>query len=140
MNDTISHKGVIQSVSEKCVEVRIIHSSACSSCTVARHCNASETKVKVIEIHDCDTWQNLIPGQEVIVSASRRVAGMALMLGFGLPLVIMLAVIAAVYAATSDEAAAALSGLCALIPYYIMLYMNRNNIAGKVAFQIEKST
>ncbi|MCH5311232.1 MAG: SoxR reducing system RseC family protein [Prevotella sp.] len=137
MNDKISHRGVIQSISAKCVEVRITQSSACSSCSVASHCNASETKVKVVEVHGCDKWQSLSVGQEVVVSASRRVAGLALMLGFGVPLVTMLVVIGGVYYATGDEAAAALWGLAALIPYYILLYMMRNKIATKVAFNIE---
>jgi len=84
-------------------------------------------------------WQVLTPGQEVVVSASRRVAGMALMLGFGIPLVAMLAVIAGVYLATHDEATAALAGLGALIPYYIILYVMRNSIATKIAFRIEQA-
>ena len=137
MNNKISHRGVIQSVSAKCVEVRIIQSSACSACSVASHCNASETKVKVVEVRDYDRWQNLSVGQEVIVSASRGVAGLAMILGFGVPLVTMLAVIGCVYFSTGDEAVAALAGLAALVPYYMLLYLLRGRIATKVSFSIE---
>lgn len=137
MNDKISHKGVVLSTSAKCVEVRIVQSSACSACSVAKHCNASETSVKVVEVRGCERWQSLKPGDEVTVSASRQVAGIALLLGFGAPLAVMLAVIGAMWVAGFSETAVALAGLGSLIPYYILLYAMRNRIATKIAFSIE---
>lgn len=138
MQDRISHKGVIQSVSSQCVEVRIIQSSACSACAVAKHCNASDTSVKMVEVRGYDRWQSLTVGQEVTVWASRRVAGLALSLGFLTPLILMLSVIAVIYFTGGSELTAALSGLGALIPYYILLYVMRGTISGKVEFHIEE--
>lgn len=138
MNDKISHSGIIEKVSPSCVTVRITQSAACASCSVARHCNASETKVKIVEVKNCKDWKTYSSGQTVMISASRHVVGIALTLGFVMPLLIMLAVITAVYFKTQDEPIAALSGLGALIPYYIILAVLRNKISAKVSFNIEK--
>lgn len=50
MSNKIKHNGVVDGVEEGCVRVRILQSSACSACKVAAHCNASETKEKIIEV------------------------------------------------------------------------------------------
>ena len=50
MSNKIKHNGVVDGVDENCVRVRILQSSACSACKVAAHCNASETKEKIIEV------------------------------------------------------------------------------------------
>ena len=52
MSNKIKHAGVVDAVEEGCVRVRILQSSACSACKVAAHCNASETKEKLIEVMD----------------------------------------------------------------------------------------
>ena len=54
MSNKIKHNGVVDGVEEGCVRVRILQSSACSACKVAAHCNASETKEKIIEVQVAD--------------------------------------------------------------------------------------
>ena len=50
MSTDIKHCGVVDEVEDGCVKVRIVQSSACASCKVASHCNASENKEKVVEV------------------------------------------------------------------------------------------
>ncbi|MQO97027.1 SoxR reducing system RseC family protein, partial [Prevotella copri] len=38
MNNKIKHSGIVESVEEGCVCIRIVQSSACSACKVAAHC------------------------------------------------------------------------------------------------------
>ena len=69
---------------------------------------------------------------------SLRLGYQAVWLGFVVPLLLMLAVIWTVASIQADEAVAALSGIVALIPYYILLYILRDNLKRKFTFQVEK--
>lgn len=118
------------------VQVRIVQTSACAACKVAGYCNASESKEKLVDIYHADT-RNLKVGDVVTVTASTQVAAQALLLGFGLPFVVLVAVLIAVLLITGNEGAAALSGLAALVPYYAVLFLFRNRIRDKLSFSIE---
>ena len=137
MSNKISHPGVIDRIEGDCVKVRIIQTSACAACKVASHCNASESKEKIVDVICCDTAK-YATGQEVVVSASKEVANRALLLGFGIPLLLMVAVLLIVLRWTGDEGIAALASLGALIPYYIILWLLRDSIRQQVSFRIEE--
>ena len=47
MSNKIRHEGVIDSIDEGCVHVRILQTSACAACKVAGYCNAAEAKEKI---------------------------------------------------------------------------------------------
>jgi len=136
MSNRISHSGVVEKVSEGRVTVRILQTSACAACKVASHCNASESKVKLVDV-DCDNASVYREGQEVVVSASQSVANRALLLGFGIPFLILVGVLFIVLKTTGNEAVAALSGLGALMPYYLLLWLLRRQIGQQVSFAIE---
>ena len=78
-------------------------------------------------------------GQQVVVSASREVANQALLLGFGAPFVVLVGVLFVVLRLTGNEGVAALSGLGALVPYYVMLWLLRERISRRVSFFIESN-
>ena len=136
MGHKISHSGVIESFGDGCVHVRIVQTSACAACKVAGYCNASESKEKLVDIYHADT-RNLKVGDVVTVTASTQVAAQALLLGFGLPFVVLVAVLIVVLLITGNEGAAAMSGLAALVPYYAVLFLFRNRIRDKLSFSIE---
>ena len=138
MNNKISHAGVVESVAEGLVTVRILQTSACVACKVAGHCNASDAKEKIVGVY-CDDVAAYQVGQQVVVSASRNVANQALLLGFGVPFFLLVGVLFVVLRLTDDEGLAAMSGIGALIPYYLLLYVVRDQIGRRVQFQIESS-
>lgn len=137
MNDKISHSGIIESIDDGCVKVRILQTSACAACKVASHCNAAESKVKIVDVVDVTDTTALKVGDKVIVSASRHVANQALLLGFGLPFLILIGVLMIVLWLTSNEGLAAISGLLALMPYYGVLFLFRNRIRRELSFTLE---
>ena len=137
MSNKISHPGVVDGIEGDCVKVRIVQTSACAACKVAAHCNASESKEKLVDVFGCDTAK-YATGQEVVVSASREVANRALLLGFGLPLLLLIGVLLMVLRWTGDEGMAALASLGALVPYYIVLWLLRDSIRQQVSFRIEE--
>jgi sigma-E factor negative regulatory protein RseC len=132
----ISHSGIIESIAEGCVKVRILQTSACAACKIAGHCNASESKEKIVEVFTDHTGGYSL-GQEVVVCASRDVANKALLLGFGVPFLVLVGVLVLVLRVTGDEGVAALCGLLALVPYYFVLYLFRSRIREQLSFYIE---
>ena len=137
MHTKISHSGIIESVDGKCVKVRILQTSACAACKVASHCNASESKEKIIDVLNVNDVSSLSVGDTVMVSASRDVATRALLFGFGLPFVVLVTVLIVVLQLTGREGLAAVSGLGALIPYYLVLWLFRDIIQQKLSFELE---
>jgi len=136
MSQKISHAGIIESIQGDSIKVRIVQTSACAACKVASHCNAAESKVKLVDVVEADASRYQL-GQEVVVWASKDVANRALLLGFGLPFLMMVAVLVMVLYLTDNEGVAALSALGSLVPYYFLLWWYRDRIQRGISFRIE---
>ncbi len=137
MHTKISHSGIVESIGEGCVKVRILQTSACTACKVAGHCNAAESKEKIVDVLNVANPSTLKIGDGVVVCASRDVANRALLLGFGVPFIILVTVLVVALQLTSHEGLAALTALLALVPYYGVLYLFRNKIRQKLSFSLE---
>ena len=136
MSQKISHAGVIERIEGDSIKVRIVQTSACAACKVASHCNAAESKVKVVDVFGVDTTK-YATGQEVTVWASRDVANRALLLGFGVPFLLLVCVLLIALRFTANEGVAALLALGSLVPYYFALWLLRDRIQRGISFQIE---
>lgn len=137
MANRIEHSGIIESIGVDCIRVRIVQTSACSTCKVSGHCNASESKEKTVDIFNVSGAESLHVGDEVTVSASMDVAGRALLYGFGIPFMVLVGVLFAMMWLTGNEGLSALCGLVALLPYYIIIYMFRERLRKQLAFRID---
>ena len=138
MNNNIKHLGIVESIDGSHVRVKILQSSACSSCRVKGHCNISETKEKIIDIHDKESAGCCSVGQEVMVCGTTSMGMKAVLLAFVLPFVVLLAALFVTMRVTDgDEATSALVSLCTLIPYYIIIYLLRNKISRTFSFTLE---
>ncbi|MCR4582559.1 MAG: SoxR reducing system RseC family protein [Prevotella sp.] len=138
MSQKISHAGVIERIEGNSVRVRIVQTTACASCQIAGHCNASDQKVKHVDVKDVAETSALHVGQPVVVSASQAAANRALLLGFGLPFVLMVVVLMVVLSLKKDEAMAALAAVGVLLPYYFGLWLCRDRIGRKISFYLEQ--
>ena len=136
MNQRIRHSGVVESIEEGCVHVRIVQTSSCAACKVAGYCNAAESKEKMIDVY-CDAVADYKVGQQVTVSTSGQVAVKALLWAFGVPFVLLMAVLLAVLLLTGNEGWAALGALAILVPYYAILWLLRDKMREQLAFTIE---
>ncbi len=137
MSNKIKHAGVVDGVEGECVRVRILQSSACSACKVAAHCNASETKEKIIDVMDADA-SHYQKGDQVMVVADTAVGFRASLYGYLLPLILMVVTLVGVLADTHSEGLAALSALGILIPYYVLLFLMRNKLRNRLSFTLER--
>lgn len=137
MGSKIKHSGVVDAINGECVKVRILQTSACAHCKVAGHCNSSDSKEKVVDVCNVRNTADMKIGDRVVVTVSVGIAANALLLGFGVPLIVMILALLVIYFLTSDEACAALGSITALVPYYAVLYMCRDRLREKMAFEIE---
>jgi len=137
MSNKIKHAGVVDGVEGECVRVRILQSSACSTCKVAAHCNASETKEKIIDVMDADA-SHYQKGDQVMVVADTAVGFRASLYGYLLPLILMVVTLVGVLAAIHSEGLAAVSALGILIPYYVLLFLMRNKLRNRLSFTLER--
>lgn len=137
MSNKIKHAGVVDGVEGECVRVRILQSSACSACKVAAHCNASETKEKIIDVMDADA-SHYQKGDQVMVVADTAVGFRASLYGYLLPLILMVVTLVGALAATHSEGLAALSALGILMPYYVLLFLMRNKLRNRLSFTLER--
>jgi len=136
MNNTIRHKGKVVAIQGAQVQVRIVQMAACAACKVASACHASEMKEKLVSAAMPARQLNI--GDEVVVAASTQTAGRALLLGFGFPLALMLAVFAVCRWAGLSEPVAALAMLGSLLPYYLLIWCMRGRLARQLTFWIEE--
>lgn len=138
MSNKIKHAGVIDSIAGRSVKVRIVQTSACAACKVASRCTASESKVKLVDaVCDSAAAARLQPGQEVVVSTTTAMVGNALLLGFGIPLLLLLATLVTLIWLSYDEGTAALASIAVLLPYYLLLWAFHERIGRRITFQIE---
>lgn len=140
MKETIDHTGVIESIRGDIVRVCIEQRSACSGCKVASQCNASEHRVRTIDVRcprgGAAAWR---VGQHVRVTLPATTALHALLLSFGLALAVMMAVMIAVWSLSGgNETLAAVCALGSLAPYYLLVYLFRDRIGRKVNFGLQR--
>ena len=136
MNNKISHSGIIHSIEDGCIRVQIVQTSACAACKVASHCNAAESKIKMVDVMSNNTSGYKV-GQEVTVWASKDVANRALMLGFGVPFLLLICVLMVALKLTGNEGVAALAAIASLVPYYVALWLMRDKIQQHISFNLE---
>lgn len=139
MNTNIKHCGIVDDISDRCIKVRIVQSSACASCKVASHCNASESKEKIVEVYNDNT--NLFSvGDTVVVIATQKAGLFAVSLSSIAPLFLLMVTLITVFTITNNEVYAALTSIGVLIPYYITLYIFKDRIRSQLSFKIEHTT
>ena len=136
MTDIIKHRGTVENINGSHIQVRIVQTTACSSCSIKGHCNASESKEKIIDIFDADS-SNYIIGQEVEIIGTTSMGMQAVLLAFGVPFVVLFITLYITMLLTGNELTAALSALTSLIPYYIIVYLFRRKLRRKFSFVIK---
>ncbi|MBR5084073.1 MAG: SoxR reducing system RseC family protein [Prevotella sp.] len=135
--NTISHEGIIQDVTDECIKVKILQTSACAVCKVHGHCSAAESKEKIIEVRNITTTTHQV-GDKVVVVMGKDEGRDAIILAFIVPFVLMVGVLIITFYLSKNEALAALFGLGVLIPYYFLLYLFKDKITRKFAFRLEE--
>jgi len=133
-SDCIEHAGIVQKNDERSVTVKIISASACSGCHAEESCTLSGKEEKIIEVSGI---YNVMPGDNVTVVMKKSMGYAALILGYILPFIVILAALVIMISFSVSEPASALASLATLAFYYIILYFFRNRIGKKFKFTLK---
>jgi sigma-E factor negative regulatory protein RseC len=137
MTDKIKHLGVVEKVDGSHVTVRIVQTSACSSCSAKGLCNASESKEKLIDVYHNQVSCQI--GEQVVVCGTTSMGMRAVLLAFGLPvLILLLALFVTMRITDGDALFSALLGLGTMVPYYLIIYVCKDKLNRTFSFTIEK--
>ena len=135
MANTIRHQGIVENINGSHLQVRIIQTSACASCSVKGHCSSADTKEKLIDITDTGVYVYQ-PGDRVWVIGELSMGAMAVLYAFILPFFIVIFSLFIFMAIWNDELLSALCSLVLLIPYYYILWLNKTRMGKKFSFSI----
>ena len=135
MANTIRHQGIVENIKGSHLQVRIIQTSACASCSIKGHCSSADTKEKLIDVTD-DNVSSYQPGDRVWVIGELSMGVMAVLLAFILPFLVLIFSLFIFMTIWNDELGSALCSLALLIPYYYILWLNKSRLGKKFSFSI----
>ena len=137
MADIIKHRGIVENIDGSHIVVRIVQTSACSACSAKGLCNASESKEKQIDVYEVNPSCQI--GEEVMVCGTTSMGMRAVLLAFGVPLLILVLALGVSMKLTSEDALLS-SGiaLVSVVPYYIAIYFCKDKLNRTFSFTIEK--
>ncbi|MBR4157098.1 MAG: SoxR reducing system RseC family protein [Bacteroidales bacterium] len=135
MNQRISHEGIVTSIDNDSVQIKILSKSACASCNIKGACNMSEMKEKIISIPRPED-KNLSIGQEVNISMELSQANRAVIFAYLIPVIILVSMIFILNALKFDEGINALLSIGSLIPYYLIIFLFRDKLKRKFEYEI----
>lgn len=137
MTDTIKHLGTVESINGSHIQVRIVQTSACSSCTAKAYCHSSESKEKLIDIYETDT-SGFKVGEEVMIYGTTSMGMRAVILAFGVPFLILIIALFIAYSYTGgNEILSGIIALASVIPYYILLYFLKDKLKKNFSFTLK---
>ena len=137
MADIIKHRGIVEKIEGSHVVVRIVQTSACSACSAKGLCNASESKEKQIDVYEVNPSYRI--GEEVVLCGSTSMGMRAVLLAFGIPVLLLLAALFVTMRVTDGDALlSSIVALLAVIPYYLVIYLMKDKMNKTFSFVIEK--
>ena len=135
MKDVIKHRGTVEKINGSHVQVRIVQTSACSACSIKGHCNASESKEKLVDVYDAPS--GLSVGQEVVVVGAVSMGLQAVLVAFGVPFLVLIVALLVAMKLTGDELTSALVAVLSLLPAYGLIYAFRGKLKNRFSFTLE---
>jgi sigma-E factor negative regulatory protein RseC len=130
----VTHEGIVVSSGEGSVTVMISRQESCIGCQAANICNLTNLENKTIKI---DGDFNLSPGTRVIVSISQKQGFFALLLGYILPLIILITSILILASLSAGELLTGLISIGLTALYYFLLYLSGGVVSKKFSFRLK---
>ncbi len=136
-HNNIKHKAKITAIKQDVIELEIESTSACAGCHAKSVCMASDKAVKQIVVKRVQNQEYTL-GQDVVVVLARDMGVKAVLLGYGIPLAIILILLLFLQLVDMSELMLAVLILGVLSIYYLLIYLLRNNINKTFSFYIER--
>jgi positive regulator of sigma E activity len=139
MNTSVcfEQKGIIESVDNYRITVRIDRGSACGHCSAQGLCNLAQSAEQIIEISD--STQSFTVGEPVQVTMSRSMGSKAILLGYFVPFILLITTLLIASAFKLPDWISGLVSILILIPYFTILYIFRERLRRTFSFSIHKT-
>jgi sigma-E factor negative regulatory protein RseC len=133
-HSTIQHDGTVKKVDANSVIVSITSDPVCSGCHAEGICGISGKVEKIIDVKG---KYNVSPGDQVIVEMEQSTGYKAVILGYILPLVILISCLVILFSLSFNELSAGLISIASLLPYFLVLYLFRKRINRSFTFRLK---
>ena len=135
MTNTIQHQGIVESINDAHIKVRIVQTTACSSCSAKGYCSSSESKEKFVDVVEANNSYKV--GDVVLLEAQTSMGLKAVLLAFVLPFIWLITFLFIFMGFFHSELLSAILSLVSLVPYYLVLWLFRNQIKHNFTFKIK---
>ncbi|WP_321481169.1 SoxR reducing system RseC family protein [uncultured Bacteroides sp.] len=137
MADTIKHQGIVKNIIGTRIFVNIIQTTACAACSAKGYCSSSESKEKTIEI-TVPLSTDFHIGDQVDVIGETSMGMMAVLWAFIVPFFVLIISLFIIMSVTDgNELLSASVSLGLLIPYYLILWINKERMKKNFSFTIK---
>ncbi len=134
--ETISHEGIVTKITDDELEIKILAQSACAACHAKSACGMGEQAEKLLTVPR-PKGRDFALNQKVNVRMAIGQGNKAAVLAYLIPIVLLLAVLFVCLGLGMNEGLAALVSIIALVPYYIVLYLKRDQLKKRFEYSIE---
>ncbi len=134
--ETISHEGIVTKITDDELEIKIVSQSACAACHAKSACGMGEQAEKILTVPRPKD-QDFSLMQKVNVTMAIGQGNRAAVLAYLIPIVLLLAVLFICLGVGLSEGLSALISIAVLIPYYIILYFQRDKLRKRFEYRIE---
>ncbi|MBN1199262.1 MAG: SoxR reducing system RseC family protein [Bacteroidales bacterium] len=136
MEEIISHPAIVNKITDQGIEVSILVQNSCDSCHAKSVCQLSDQNEKVMMIENSSA--HCIPGERVEIEMKESHGLQAVLIAYVLPVVlIFLAMLPGIFLQI-EEGWLAVSGIGAVVLYFLMVYLFRSRLKKRFSFRIKK--
>ena len=132
----IKHEGIIDHIEGDVAHVRIQSESACAACHAKGVCGAADQREKFLDIPV--RGEEYRDGERVEVQVARNLGFKAVGFGYFYPFLLVMGVLIGLSTAGMNEMQAGCWALASVVPYYLLLYLFRQQIGAGFSFSIKK--
>ena len=137
MIETISHEAVVKAIEGEHVRVTILQTAACAGCAARKMCNSAEAKEKDVDVCTSEATTYRV-GEQVVLEGRLSDGRRAALIAYGVPLVLLLAVLVVAIRLTGSDAVGALWALGSVALYYLLIFLFfRQRLQQQFSFRIK---
>lgn len=133
--DSIRHDGIIKNMDDQYYYVSIMAQSACAACEVKGVCNITEMQEEIVEVPKGNS-SGFSVGDKVEIMMEKSLGTKAVMLGYFIPFLLLLATLIISLSLTDNQGIAGVLAVLVLIPYYFTIYFYRDKLKKTFVFRI----
>ncbi len=137
MEDQVCKEGIVRKIQGDHIWVEIVVSSACGGCAAKSLCNITEKKNELVEAQNISGEVFQI-GESVNLQMKQHLARKAVLLGYGLPCVVLLLALFVCYALTRIDWLSVIVALALTAIYYLVVKKLDRKLTNDFVFYVVK--